>query len=579
MKIFALLIAFTISLAGCSTEDQSSDGSSPTAASDAADTVYTNGNFYTVNTAQPWAEAVAVKDGKIIAIGSGADIEAMIGTETQIVDLGGRFAMPGVVDTHAHAMEGGGSNSLTWKLLSSADNPTWEEIDSSIRDGKEQLGEGKEWFVGYNMTKLAFPEGMYHKSYLDEVFGDMPAFIYIEGMHEALVNSKALELAGLTKDSPDPPAGALQRESDTGELTGALTESSAFDLVYNVIPVATPEERDAAYKRGLQMMTAAGVTAMMEAWSNDEELEIISAWVGNWDLPIHAKISIESIGYGTEDDALSGAETIANFNKYNVPQHMRFAKVRADGDLTGKTGYMNDPYGGGGTGELVLPAEVWKEKIRDLDASGLQIKIHAIGDGAVRASLDIFEELIEKRGGNDLRHHIDHINFVAEVDIARFAASGIPTSPLSILAQPWAFTMLQKELVGEERFENTLLPFGRLIATGAMVAYHSDWDASPVISPFYNAQLMVTRSIPGNEEQGSVPQDSDKLTVEQALRVLTLNGAYVMGLDDVTGSLEIGKYADMIVLDQNLFEIPSNDIAKTSVVQTIFKGEVVYERD
>jgi len=579
MKILTLLIAFTFSLAGCSSADQPAAESSKAAASDAADTVYTNGKIYTVNEAQPWAEAVAIKDGKFLVVGSGADVEAVIGANTQVVDLSGRFAMPGIVDTHAHAMEGGGSNSLTWKLPSSADNPTWEEIDSSIRDGKEQLGEGKEWFVGYNMTKLAFPEGKYHKSYLDEVFGDMPAFIYIEGQHEAIVNTKALAIAGLTKDTPDPPAGAFQRDSDTGELTGALNESSAFDQVFNLIPVATPEERDAAYKRGLQMMTAAGVTAMMEAWSNDEELEIISSWVGDWDLPIHAKLSIESIGYGTEDAALSGAATIAKFDKYNIPQHMRFAKVRADGDLTGGTGFMNEPYGGGGTGELVLPAEVWREKIRDLDASGFQIKIHAIGDGAVRASLDIFEELIEERGGNDLRHHIDHINFVAEEDIARFAASGIPTSPLSILAQPWAFTMLEKELVGEERFENSLLPIGRLIDTGALVAYHSDWDAAPVISPFFNAQLMVTRSIPGNEQQGSVPQDADKITVEQAIRVLTLNGAYVMGLDDVTGSLEVGKFADMVVLDQNLLEIPSSDIAKTSVLQTIFKGEVVYERE
>ena len=571
MRTLTLLVASTISLAGCAPADQP-------AASDVADTVYTNGKIYTVNEAQTWAEAVAIKDGKILVIGSGTDVEAATGADTIVVDLGGQFVMPGIVDVHIHAMEGGGSNSLTWKLPSSADSPTWENMDASIREAEEQLSDDKEWFVGYNMTKTVFPEGKYHKSYLDEIFGEKPAFIYIEGQHEALVNSKALELAGLTKDSPDPPAGVLQRDPATGELTGGLNENTAYDQVFNLIPVTTAEGRNDAYKRGLQMVTEAGITAMMEAWSTDEELEIISAWVGDWDLPIHAKLSIESIGYGTEEDAKSGVETIAKFDKYNVPQHMRFAKIRAGGDITGLTGFMNEPYGGIGTGQLVLPEETWKQYLRDIDAAGIQMKIHALGDGAVRASLEIIEELIEKRGSNELRHHIDHISFVAEEDIPRFAASGIPTSPLSILAQPWPFTMLMKDLVGDERFDNTFLPVGRLIDAGTTVAYHSDWDASPVISPFINAQLLVTRSIPGDEAQGSVPKDEDKLTVEQTLRVMTLNGAYVMGIDDVTGSLEAGKYADMIVLDQNFLEIPTSDIHNTKVLSTIFKGEEVYRQ-
>ena len=544
-----------------------------------ADTVYTNGKIYTVNEALPWAEAVAIKEGTFIKVGSNDDVKPLIGDDTNVVDLAGKMVIPGLIDAHSHPGVAAYDLFNKWALPSFVDKPTWPDLRAKLEEGAEKLPQNAPWFLGHSYTRTAWPEEKYNRQYLDEVFGDTPAFLYMEGQHESIVNSKAIEIAGLTKETPDPPGGKLGRDPKTGELNGVLYEDPAANLVERHIPPLSLEKKSEGLIRAIALLHGYGYTGAFDAqYGNDSTVAAYGKLLKTGELPMHIKVVVDAFGYGGPAEALDSTQIKAIFDKHEIPESMRAVKVQMDGSIEGHTSVMLEGYAdkpGGFNSPLMAPKEKIRSLMQDYDQAGLQILTHSIGDGTVRVTLDLFEELIKALGSNALRHKIDHTVVISEEDIPRFAELGVPVCPLFVVNQDMAYTRQLFELLGPQA-RTTLLPNGRLFKSGAIVAGTADWPGSPIINPFVLMEVTVTRQAPGGHGD-SIGAAEDRLTVEQAVKSFTWNGAWTMGLDNETGSIENGKWADFVVLDQNLFDVPATEIHKTEALKTVYKGTEVYD--
>ena len=541
-----------------------------------ADTIYIHGKIYTVNEDQPWAEAIAVKDGKFLKIGSLSELEAFTSDQTKVVDLEGKLVVPGFIDTHSHPGVAAYDLFNKWELPSTFDNPTWEQLEQKIKEGQVAMAE-EPWFLGHSYTRTAWPSEKYNRWYLDEVFGDQPVFIYMEGQHESIANSKALELAGIDKNTPDPTGARLGRDAN-GELNGVLYEDPAASLIEQKIPPISLEKKSEGLIRAMALMHAYGYTGAFDAqYGAESTIAAYGNLMKSGPLPMHIKVVADAFGYGGPDSPLSATQVTSLFEKHGIPKSMRSVKVQMDGSIEGYTSYMLEGYAD--RPEYNSPLMASKEEMltlmRDYDAEGLQIMTHAIGDGTVNVNLDLYEELIKAKGGNELRHKIDHLVVVSEQDILRFAELGIPACPLNVVHQDMPYTRQLMDLLGPKAL-NTILPVGRLMNAGVIVSATSDWPGSPEINPFHLIEIMVTRKGLGGSGDRIGPEE-DCISVEQAIKSFTWNGAWVMGLENETGSIEEGKWADFVVLDQNIFEILPEKIGNIHALKTFFKGNLLYD--
>ena len=574
MKTLTLLIAITISLVGYSRDSQSA-----TEAKGAADTVYTNGKIYTVNEAQPWAEAVAIKDGRFTIVGSNASVEAVTGDNTEVVDLEGQLVLPGLLDPHVHpSMDA--LFPTDSRLPGGFENPTFEAIEAKLRELANSATDDTEWITTFGHEKSTIPAERYNRQWLDAIFPDIPVFVEDQTGHGALVNSKALELAQITKDTPDPSGSRIIKDPVTGEPTGDLVEEGAIGMVRSILPAASNERRVEALRGNINELHENGITGFGDAKTLPAILEAWEIYFKEYGRQHHVTLYMHSIDSEGVDSVQRAKDLKSAFKSVDLPGVRLGAKIYADGSIEGQTALLLSPYKKRtdyvGTG--TVPDDVFREVITDLDAAGIQIKIHAIGDGAVRNSLNAYEELINQRGNNSLRHHIDHLNLVSDEDIPRFAELGVPAGPYPLLAQPFAYqTSLIVPEIGEERWQAFTLPIRKLIEAGAMVGAKTDWSSTPV-DPFLGIEVAITRQVPGQPELGTLGKDN-AITLEQVIKCYTLNNAFILHVEDVAGSIEVGKQADMIVTSQNLFDIEPTQIHKTQVLTTVFKGEVVYKAE
>lgn len=569
------------------------------AQSGTAETVYTNGRIYTVDPNRPWAEAVAIKEGKFLSVGSNADIEAAIGKDTKVIDLGGRMALPGLIDHHAHPSIDGYMRSQC-ELPGSFVNPTFEDIVAAIKACKDKLDGGAKWFISSGHSAAVWPKEKYNKEYLDKIFGDMPAYMEDETAHNALVNSAALKIAGVDSKTPDPEGGIIERGSD-GEATGHMIEFGALDLIKPHLPKKDLKAQVAGLKWAVQLFNSYGFTAYGDAQIFEADLPIFEKAIQDGGLTAHGTLFVQALGNAGSSSIVSASKIKEMFERHNLPGMRLGAKVFVDGSIEGTTAALLEPYAGpgdaskdigvpridgpdavaetvetGNTGDLTIPLKDLQVLLADLDEKDIQIKVHAIGDRGVRTTLDIFEELIGKRGGNKLTHHIDHLNMIHPADVPRFAKLGIPAGPYPSVAQPNSYQMgLIKPMLGERRFLERTLPIGSLMRSGAIVAFKSDWASIP-IWPFYGMQVAVTRTPPNNPAKEPL-NGSEVIKLEDAIRGYTINGAIILNRANEVGSIEVGKSADMIVIDRNLFETPVTEIHKAQVELTVFKGDPVYK--
>ena len=555
--LVSFLSVILLLLAGCS-------GGRP-----GADTIILNARVYTVDAGRPWAEAVAVREGRILAVGTTKAVSRHKASETLVIDAGGRLVLPGFMDSHIHFVSG--STSLAKVDL--AGTKTVEEIQERIRVFARENPDAS-WVQGRGWMYAAFPGDMPHKKFLDEIVPDRPAVMSCADGHTTWVNSRALAVAGVSRDTKDPLNGTIVRD-ESGEPTGALLEE-AGSLVSRHIPRPTEEGTLASLRQGLSEAARLGVVRAHGMGGEFEALDLLDRLKSEGALTIRLSVSmwVDPPGPAGEDWK-AYEEARARYDDEWLS--LGGIKLMLDGVIDSGTGAMLDPYENqrGNRGKLFWEPEAFKRAVAAFNAKGLQVSTHAIGDAAIRLSLDAYEEAALAAGNQHVRNKIEHAEDIAEVDISRFGRLGVIASFQPLHANPdptWMGTWIAN--VGPER-EQRAFAWKAVLDTGGRLAFGSDWPVV-TLSPWPGLQVAVTRrSLEGYPEGGWLPQH--KVTLEEAVYAYTLGGAYAMHREKEEGSIEPGKLADLIMVDRNIFEIYPREIAKTEVLLTMVGGRVVHD--
>ena len=544
-----------------------------------ADLVLTGGPVHTVDPARSRATSVAVRDGRIVAVGHD-EVRELIGPRTEVVDLKGKLLLPGFQDAHVHPQGAG----LELGLCHLADTVDPAEYLRRIREYADRNPD-VEWITGGGWSLEAFPGGAPTAEALDAIVPDRPVFLPNRDHHGAWVNSRALERAGIDARTPDPADGRIERDAD-GNPTGMLQEG-AVHLVGKLVPDPTPEDQLAALLRAQAVLHSYGVTAWQDA--------IVGAYANMAD-PAPSYLAALDQGLLTARvvgalwwDRERGAEQIPELLARREELHRdRFrsctVKVMQDGIAENHTAAMLTPYltGCGCSSDnsgisFVEPGEL-KKYVTELDASGFQVHFHALGDRAVREALDAVESARTANGWRDTRHHLAHLQVVHPHDVPRFRALGASAN----LQMLWAAHEPQMDeltlpFLGAERGARQY-PFGDLLRAGATLAAGSDWPVSSP-DPFQAIHVAVNRVSPAAPEGTPQFLPGQRLDLGTALAAYTAGSAHVNHLDDITGSITVGKSADLVVLDRDPFAGPPEEIAATRVLETFVEGRRVHTAD
>lgn len=546
----------------------------------AADLVFAGGPVYSqsAGATSPPATHVAVLDGRVAAVG-GAGIRDLVGPRTRVVDIGDGLLLPGFQDAHVHPVQGG-LERLGCDLSGLRTESEYVIAVGEFAAGHPELS----WVNGAGWLLSTFPGGLPRREPLDAVVPDRPVMLINCDHHGAWVNAVALRLAGVTAETPDPAGGRIERDPD-GSPTGMLHEA-AMDLVGRLVPEATPGEQVEGLLEAQRYLHSFGVTAWQDAI-----------------LGTYANITDASAAYAAcaADGTLTarvvgalwwdrdrGAEQIEELaERRSTWTRGRFrpssVKIMQDGTVENRTAGMLAPYldragrPTGSTGQSLVDPEALGEYVTGLDAAGFQVHVHAIGDRAVRESLDAFERSLSTNGPGDNRHHIAHIQLIHPQDIQRFAELGVAANMQAFWAvheeqmDDLTLPLLDAERAGRQ------YPFGSLERSGARLVAGSDWPVSSP-NPLWGIHAAVNRQLPpaAGEVRGPFLPDQ-ALSVDTALRAYTTGSAYVNHLDD-TGTIRVGALADLALLDTDIRTCPPSDIGQASVLATYVEGVEVFVR-
>lgn len=538
--------------------------------SPAADLVLVHARIYTVNSKEPWAEAIAIRAGKIIAVGSDKEIAAYRGPSTRVIDAKENLVLPGFVEAHAHIMAG----AAQLENIPLNDAKTIGEFQKTIKDFAAAHPERK-WIQGMGWYYSIFGKsGMPDKKFIDEVIPDRPVFLSAYDGHSSLANSKALQAAGITRKTPDPPSGIIVRDPATGEPTGFLKEA-AGPLVARLIPQPTPENELNRLANALHYASSLGITRLISAGADAERVELFDKIRQKGELTTRLYMA-RFVNPPISPDVIRILEE--NRKKYSDDWiDLGTAKFLLDGVIEARTAAMLEPYANdpANRGGLYFEPEKYKEGVKQLDRLGFSISTHAIGDRTIRLALDAYEEANKANGHTDARDRIEHIEDPSAQDISRFGKLGVIASMQPMHTNPndnnlniWAGN------VGPERAQRAW-PWHSILAGGAVLCFGSDWPVV-TLNPWPAVQMLLTRETPeGTPAGGWLP--NEKLTLEQAVQGYTMGGAFAARREKTEGSIEAGKLADVILLSQDLFKIAPNQIGKTKVLMTIVGGKTVYQ--
>jgi len=535
------------------------------AAKNPADLVLINGDIYTVASPRSRAQAIAIKGEKIVAVGSSADVRAWIGSRTRVIDLHGRFAMPGFNDAHVH-LASAGMAKLTVNFESAK---SLAEFQQRIRAALKNYKPG-EWITGSGWDHTLWPEKRFPTRWdLDAVSKDHPMiFSRVDG-HVAVANSLALKLAGVTKATPDPAAGHIVRDAKTGEPDGMLEEDAAMSLVYRHVPPASHERRRRAIELALADAVSHGVTSIQD-YSTWQDFLIYRELKQEGKLPLRitewlifteplAKLEEERREGGTTDPWLKTGSL----------------KAFMDGSLGSRTAAMLAPYSDDPSTSGILrmqPKELNAMSI-ERDKAGFQLNFHAIGDKANRVALDAFAAVRAANGPRDRRDRIEHAQVIAPEDFARFADLHIIASmqPVHLLDdERWAGARL-----GPERSKGAYA-WNTMRKDGVRLAFGTDYPVEG-IDPLRGLYACVTRELPeGGPPGGWEPQE--KLPMDVCISDYTAGSAYAEFEENRKGELKPGMFADIVVYPADITRIPPPELLHTSVDITITGGRIVYER-
>ncbi|PYU59753.1 MAG: amidohydrolase [Acidobacteria bacterium] len=539
-----------------------------------ADIIVVHGRVYTENPKQPWAQAVAIRHGKITVVGDDPEIERRRGMGTKVINAGGKLVLPGFVDCHIHFMDG--SLSLGRVNLEGAKDPS--EIQKRLRQYAVEHP-GDDWILGRGWNYAMFgPEALPHKKYLDEIFPNRPVFLEGYDEHTYWVNSKALMLAGITRDTADPPNGTIVRDPQTGEATGALKES-AQDLVAKIIPKPSRAEKLLALRAGMRWANQHGITRVHSAGQDFEELDLFDEMRRRGDLSVRLYIAYFLNPPELRPQDLQAIEH-ARKKFHDDWIDAEAVKFMVDGVVESHTAAMLEPYSDDPSlkGKLFWEPSKYKAAVAELDKHGLQLFTHAIGDYAVRTALDAYENAeTQNHKKGDRRPRIEHIETIAASDIPRFGKLGVIASMQPLHAYPDSNTLdVWARNTGPDRASRAWA-WKSIADAGGRLAFGSDWPVV-TLNPWEGMQTAVTRQTSdGKPAAGFVPEQ--RLTVAQVVEGYTLGAAFAGRREKSEGSLEVDKLADLIVVSQNIFDINPHNIGATKVVTTIVGGHLVYQAD
>ncbi|HSV36680.1 amidohydrolase [Ramlibacter sp. WS9] len=550
----------------------------PRQSTGSADLVLRNGAIYTMDAARPWVEALAIRDGRLLALGPEAQVRAAAAPDARVVDLHGRMAMPGIVDVHSHFVWAGRA-----ELYETTFPPilTLEQVLDQVRQTAAKQPPGA-WVVGGIWGSGLIGElTAQARLALDEAAGGRPVMLRDDSHHNRWASTAALQQAGIDASTPNPRNGEIVRDA-SGEATGLLLESASALVEAAVAKAlaASPQLDFNAAAHAIRRFNACGVTATQEALTTRAVLEAIKSLEGAGQLTAWVVGSLPVV----EAPLAPGewGETLFALRDHYRSRHFRpdAGKIFLDGVPTSRTAAMLEPYlpdaahGCCFRGGTTLTVPQLARALADCEARGIAVKIHCAGDGAVRSALDAVE-VLRSFNGPGLAHQIAHASFIADDDVPRFAALNVVADLSPMLWFPGVIVEAIRAAVPSERVER-FWPNRDLMEAGALIAAGSDWPVVHDPSPWAGIQGMVTRRDPTGRFPGALwPEQA--LDLASVLRAYTINPARAMGLADETGSLEVGKSADLIVLDRHLFEVPPEELAATRVLSTYFEGRVVHE--
>ena len=535
-----------------------------------ADTIFINGGIYTVDANRSWAEAAAVRDGRIVAVGRNEEILPLKGDPTRVVDLTGRMALPGFHDSHVHVASTGLEQmqcQIEYGLK------TVEAVLDVVRACAARTKD--EWIVGSGWWYSLFDHRGPRKELLDEAVPGRAVVLASIDLHSSWVSSRALELAGINARTPDPEDGVIERDARTGEPSGTLHES-AIDLVEAKAPAPSAEMRLEGLRRALQQLRQFGITSFIEAEVLDADFDAFKTVAQNGELSAKVLLSLSypSTGGGEDFDKL-----LARQEELSIPRlKADSVKIFLDGVLEGETAALLSPYLNrpGHSSSIQIPVAELNAAVTRFDAMGLQVQMHAIGDAATRAALDAVEAARAKNGPSDHRHHIVHLQLIHPDDIPRFAALDVTGNFTALWAYPDDYIVkLNTPQVGIERV-NRMYPIGSVLRAGGRIVGGSDWSVSTV-NPLPSIEVALTRQDPEGVGTG-VLNASERVDLATMIAAYTIEGAWLMRQEKDTGSIETGKAADIVVLERDLFKLTPAEIGDVRVDLTMLDGEVLYER-
>jgi len=528
-----------------------------------ADLVLKNGTFFTVNKELPKVQAVAIQGERILDVGSNEEIEFYITPQTQVIDLKGAFGCPGFNDAHLHLL-GGGLNALYVDLrgVQSA-----REMRTKVIRAIRNLPPGA-WLVGWGWDETLFEDKQIPtKRYFDVVAPDVPIFLKRVCLHAALVNSKALEIAGLNAETPNPPGGKIEKDPRTRELTGILKEE-AIKLVTQYIPEPTEEMKKEAILTVLSELKKVGVTSiqdnssveMLDLYESIQKEGLLTCRISEW-----SALKMDLKPY-------------KRYRRKYRDNHLCFGLLKGfvDGSLGARSAALFEPYSDDPE-ERGIPIHTQDELNQlfvNADREGFQLGIHAVGDAANRMVLDAFELTRKVNGARDSRHRVEHAQILAQEDFSRFKDLNVVVSmqPFGCIDDlRWA-----EDRLGVRRCQNAYA-WKSVKESGAVLAFGTDWPVSP-LNPMISLYAAVTRQdTTGFPQGGWYPRE--KLTMAEAIEAYTLGSAYAEFMDQEKGSIEPGKLADIVILDRNLLEVDPSQVLKIQVKYTILGGKIIYQKD
>lgn len=534
-----------------------------TQAQERADRIFVNGKIWTGEKSRPQAEAMALRGDRLLAVGTNREVRRLSGPGTAVVDLEGRRVVPGFIDSHWHFTASERANLV--------DSGNVQELQARLRTFAA-AHPARDWVAGWGWGYTDFPNRLPEKKYLDQVLPDRPVLVWERDGHMALANSRALELAGVSRATPDPKSGKIERD-ENGEPTGELKEA-AVELVSKLIPPPTGPEYYQALKESMNRAASFGLTSVDNASTglNADEMQAFERVLGEGDVKLRFYIA-EALLTDPGKEQLDRQKQLRE--TFRGPL-LKFGSVKGflDGTVDARTAAMLEPYVGGGTGIPMMTEEQLKRAVALYDREGFQVMLHAIGDRAIRMALDAYENAARENGTSGRRHRVEHAEAPALVDYPRFEKLGVIASTQALFANPDRTTLENYAvLLGPERASRANA-YRLFDVAGARQAFGSDYPvfSMEVLRGIYAAAARKTPE--GTPSGGWYPEN--RITVEAALGHFTRDGAYASFDEREKGTLEAGKLADFVVLSDDILQPPVERVLKTKVLLTVMGGRETY---